>query len=174
MNAPSTKPESKDLKNSVVAGILLIVIGAGLLLFQFFDGSALFVLFLGACFLVSGMITRKGGLIIPGGILGGVGLGILAIENNPFGALNEPTAGGVFLVAFSLGWFAIPLLTRLFTGSTEWWALIPGGILALIGGLILAGETGLQILEVLGTYWPVVLVIIGAGILIQYFRRKAA
>ncbi len=161
----------KASRGGMVTGILLITVGLGWLLFQLIDRSGLFPLLLGAGFLVGGCITRKPGLIIPGGIVGGVGLGILAIESNFLGA-GGASAGGAFMVAFSLGWFSIPLLTRLFAGATEWWAFIPGSIIGLIGVLILAGEQGLIILQWIGEFWPISLVIVGGIILIQYFRQK--
>jgi hypothetical protein len=159
-------------KSAVTTGIILIAIGVSLLVFRIIDLSQLFPLVLGLGFLLSGALTRKTGLIIPGGIISGVGLGIVALSNNWFTPTNEPSSGGVFLLAFSLGWFSIPLLTRLFTGQAELWPLIPGGILATIGALILGGEQGLAILKVVGDYWPLVLVAIGVWILIQYFRKQ--
>lgn len=53
--------------------------------------------------------------------------------------------------------------------------LLPAAILGSIGGLLLAGEAGLQILKVIGYAWPVVLIaagaciitVVGGGVLIQ-------
>lgn len=168
---PENKPASK--KGAITAGVLLIGIGLGLLIFRFTALDEYFPLFLGLVFLVSGMLTRSSGLLIPGGIIGGVGLGVVAIDNAWFGAAGEPASGGLFLLAFSLGWFLIPVLTRVFAGKAELWALIPGGILAVIGALILGGEQGLAILNVLGEWWPLALVIVGAWTLIGYFRKSA-
>lgn len=167
----TSETTASSKKGGITAGILLITIGASLLLFRIINLSELFPLFLGLAFLVSGALTRKPGLIIPGGIIGGVGLGILAMNYNPLIAEQDPAAGGLFLLGFAAGWLSIPLFTRLFTGSTEWWPLIPGGILAAIGALILSGETGLAILKVLGDYWPLFLVAAGAWMLIRYFKK---
>ena len=73
-------------------------------------------------------------MIIPGGVLTGIGLGILAMQVPvQFPAVDQ---NSIFLLCFALGWFLITLLTALFA-STQWWALIPGGIMALIGGSLL-------------------------------------
>lgn len=171
-NNSLSENKQKNLSSSMTTGIVLIAVGISWLLFRLIDQPNLFPLFLGAGFLIAGSLTRKPGLIIPGGIVGGVGLGILAVENNLFGSLNEPAEGAAFLIAFSLGWFSIPLFSRLFCRQTEWWAFIPGSIIALVGVLILGGETGLQILQWIGNYWPVSLIIIGGYVLIKYFRQK--
>jgi hypothetical protein len=170
---PTPEEHQTSKKGGITAGILLIAIGISLLLFRIINLSELFPLFLGLAFLISGALTRKTGLIIPGGIVGGVGLGILAMNYNPLIANNQPAAGGIFLLGFAAGWLSIPLFTRLFVGCVEWWPLIPGGILAAIGALILGGETGLAILKVLGDYWPVFLIAAGAWVLFGgYFKNK--
>jgi hypothetical protein len=163
---------STTKKGSFTTGILLIGIGLSLLLFRVIDLPELFPLFLGLVFLVAGALTRKTGLIIPGGILSGAGLGVLATTYLPQAVTDQQASGGFFMLAFALGWFSIVLFTRLFTGRTEWWPLIPGSILAAIGGLILGGENGLAILKVTGDYWPVILVLIGIWVLTGYFRSK--
>jgi hypothetical protein len=54
------------------------------------------------------------------------------------------------------------------------WALIPGGVLAGVGGLILAGEAGLKVLETFGNLSPILLVIVGAALLVGYYRKNRA
>lgn len=170
--------ENVDLKkesagqHSPAAGWLLIAIGSGFLLFRLLDWMGLFPLVLGLGMLVLGGVTHKAGWIIPGGILGGIGLGIVTIENNLFGLPDHPAEGGGFLLAFALGWFLITLLTGLFTDETHWWALIPGSVMACLGGLVLAGERGEYVLKLAGEAWPLVLVVIGAGLLLNWYRKR--
>lgn len=163
-------PEKK--KNSLAAGIILVAIGFGLLLFQLFNIPQFFPLILGVIFLSAGIITRKAGFIIPGGIITGVGLGTLSTMNSWFFPMNSEESGGLFLLLFSLGWFSITLLTGLFTNDRQTWPLIPGGIMAAIGTLVLMGETGKRILELAGTYWPLILVIIGLSILWGWWKER--
>ena len=166
-------PEQKSTnKHSLAAGLILVAIGAGLLLFQILDLPMLFPIILGVIFLAAGIITRSAGLIIPGGIISGIGLGTLSTTQAWFFPMDSTQSGGLFLLFFSVGWFSITLLSKLFTAETQTWALIPGAILAVIGGLVLMGERGIKILELVGTYWPLALVIIGVSILIGWWKER--
>ena len=122
-----------------VAGVILILFGAATLLQRWLDIGNYIVLLLGLGMLIWGSVSHRTGWIIPGGVLTGIGLGILAMQ----GPWQFPAAdqNGIFLLCFALGWFLITLLTALFT-CTQWWALIPGGIMALIGGGILVTNGG--------------------------------
>jgi len=164
--------ENKPAKNGLTAGVILVIIGLGMLLFQLIDRPLLFPLVLGSVFLAAGIITRKAGLLIPGGIIGGVGLGALLTQTSWLYPAGSVESGGVFLIAFSLGWFLITLLSKLFTSETQTWALIPGAIIAAIGGLVLMGQTGLGILEAAGRFWPVILVIIGLKIIYEWWKEQ--
>lgn len=164
-----TKPATK---NGLTAGLILVGIGVGLLLFQIVDLAMYIPLLLGVIFLVAGIATRKAGLLVPGGIIGGVGLGVLSTLSAWFFPTDSVESGAVFLLFFSLGWFSITLLSKIFTSETQTWALIPGAIMAVIGGLILLGEQGLRVLEFAGRYWPVILVIIGGRILWSWWKDR--
>ncbi len=150
--------------------LLLIGLGALFLLEQVFDFGWLVLPVLAASFLTLGIATRQAGWLIPGGILGGLSLGI-ALTEAPYrvvGADSE-ARGGLFLLAFALGWASIYLLSKLFTREPQTWALIPGGIMAVIGLAVLADEPGLQLLRLLGTLWPVGLIAAGVYLL---FRER--
>jgi len=75
---------------------------------------------------------------------------------------------GVFLLCFALGWFLITLLTALFT-CTQWWALIPGGIMALIGGSILVTNGAIRGLD-LNLVYAAILIVVGLVLLV--FRGR--
>lgn len=169
-NVNNTQQKSSE-KHSLAGGLILIAIGAGLMLFQILDLPMLFPLVLGGIFLAAGIITRSAGLLIPGGIISGVGLGTLATVQDWLFPMGSEQSGGLFLLLFSVGWFLITLLSKLFTSETQTWALIPGAILAAIGGLVLMGELGLAILQWVSTFWPLILVIIGGSILIGWWKE---
>ncbi len=162
-------------RNELVAGILLVVIGLLFFAQQFIDLPGLetmgiyFVLGLGLFFLTWGIIAREGGLIIPGGILSGIGLGIVLVTGR-FGFGDDLQSGGVFMGAFALGWLLITILTAVFTTETQWWALIPAAIMALISGALLIEGPFLFLLEWLGKLWP--LALIAGGIAIILGARK--
>lgn len=139
---PILETDKKPLGNhGLGGGIALILIGTGLLLNQWLDIGSYLVLLVGVGFLVWGVLSRTGGLIIPGGVLTGIGLGILVYE----GPWSIPAANpnGLFLICFAFGWFLIPLLTGLFTCRTQWWAIVPGGIMAILGAAVVwRGDPG--------------------------------
>jgi hypothetical protein len=160
-----------ERRNTLVGGALLVAIGLLVLLAQNIKVESLGLLFLpalGGLFLIAGIVGRQVGFIIPGGILTGIGLGAI-LTQNPQVATTETAQGGVFFIGFALGWFLITVLSKLFTCATQWWALIPGMIMALIGGALMLGGTALNVLEFAGRWWPLILVALG---LIVIVRRK--
>jgi hypothetical protein len=163
--------ESTSSRNAAIAGVAIIALGLVALASQLGVPQALGFLIppaLAGIFLAWGLLSRTFGLIIPGGILSGVSLGIF-LTQGPFAGVAEPVTGGVFLLAFSLGWVLIALLSPYTAGSFQWWPLVPAAILAAIGALLLAGASGLAVLNAFGLIWPVALIVAGAIVLI---RRK--
>jgi hypothetical protein len=164
-------------RNGWIGGLLLIGIGVLFLLNQFFDMPGLenlaifFVLGLGIFFLAWGVIAREAGLMIPGGILTGIGLGI-ALVAGPFQFDDGNLSGGVFMGAFALGWVLITLFTALFTDETHWWPLIPAAVFALISGALLIQGPFVVALEWLGKLWPLALII--GGIAVLFGARKVS
>jgi hypothetical protein len=154
----------------VVGGAILISIGLFALLEQFVhvEWGLYFLPFLALIFLTAGILGRRPGLLIPGGILAGIGAGSLLVEA-PFMTLAEPARGGLFLLAFAGGWAIITAASYLI-GRLMLWPLIPAGFMALIGAALLAGQAGLQLLVALGYVWPVILIALGAYLI---FRRRS-
>jgi hypothetical protein len=154
--------------HGVVIGVVLILLGVATLLQRWFDIGNFVVLMLGLGMLAWGSVSHRTGWIIPGGVLTGIGLGILATE----GPWQIPAAGqnGVFLLCFAFGWFLIVILTALFT-CTQWWALIPGGIMALIGGGILVTNGNVR-WEDLNLVYAAILIVIGLILLVYRSRPK--
>jgi hypothetical protein len=151
-------------------GIGLVLIGAALLLNQWMDIGSYLVLLVGAGFLVWGALSRIGGLIIPGGVLTGIGLGILVYEER----WNIPVANpnGLFLICFALGWFLIPLLTGLFTRRTQWWATVPGGIMAILGAAVLWRGDPRIWQDYSGCIVSLVLIVLGVYLIVRRDRAK--
>lgn len=173
----NTNQLKKQNREGLVWGLVLMLIGVLALAGQFIEFNwpenwgVFFVAGLGALFLLLGIAQREAGWIIPGGIVSGIGWGIVAIEGsgNLFSGLED---GGVFMLSFAAGWVLITLLTAVFTDETHWWALIPGGIMALIGAAVLWGGYFMNTLELLGKLWPIALIILGLGALWNAWREK--
>ncbi len=157
-----------------VTGVGLIAVGLLILTAQFIRSDWLGLLFLptlGLIFLVWGSAARNVGLLIPGGVLIGIGLGTFLIES-AFPGLEDTATGGVFLLSFSLGWGLITLLSAVFTDRVHWWPLIPGGIMALIGGTLLVGGAALEALGLTGRWWPLGLIGLGIWLLLRRGARQ--
>lgn len=181
MTTPTTNPlptgsnpegKTSDRRNSIAAGVLLVVTGAGLLLFQKFDFFQYFMLLVGLGMLLLGIITRTAGWMIPGGIVSGIGAGIVLLESPLTTAQPSLDEGGLFLLSMGAGFASITLFTALFTGEKHMWALIPGGIMGFIGTMVLLNDPGLKVLEVFGKAWPVALILVGALIIYKQLRGK--
>lgn len=155
------KPMGSRGQGRVAVGAVLIVIGLMLLASQFIEGFAdrAWPVVIGGAF-VAGYFYRKAyGLLIPGCILLGIGLGNLAqgsIRN--FGDFDS--------IALGLGFIAIFVIAALYEGRTHWWPLIPGGILVIQG--LQEGNQAVRDLVAVG--WPVILILIGLILLAGAFR----
>jgi hypothetical protein len=166
-------------RDGLVGGIILVIIGLIAFVGQVVDLDAfpnlgLFIVpAIGAILLMWGVFTRDAGPIIPGGIMSGIGLGILLVAE-PFELVSPENEGGFFMLSFALGWVLITVLTAVFTEETHWWALIPAAIMGLIGGTVLVGGFFETALTLLGKFWPVALIVLGASILLQAVRGKAS
>lgn len=167
---------SPQQRSGLIGGIALIVIGAFAFLIQFMRFENMAVVILGGLaliFLVWGILARNGGLLVPAGILGGVGLGIWLVET-PMLQTTPDQRGALMVLALAAGFALISVLWYLVLQEFRVWPLIVAVILLFVGGAIWFGGTALQILSLLGQAWPLILVILGASILWKALRRNAA
>ena len=141
----------------------LIFIGGGLLFLLdqvgiFGNLGNLVPLLIGIIFLYAYFTTRPGyriGFLIPGAIMTGIGAGQL-IENLPVPRLWS--GGDMTVLTLGLGFCMIWVLER-----KHWWALIPGGILVMVG---LSNFWGIM------QFWPLALIAVGIYLLFDQSRRK--
>src|SRR5690625_331435 len=124
------------MRSRLVSGGLLIFLGLLFLAVNRLSvGPEIIVAIIGSAFLVWFAYTQEYGLLIPGAILTGLGLGIV-VEG-----VTDPE-GGFVLLGLSSGFLSIYVVDRLMGNrqSGRWWPLIPGGILFVIGfSLIIEG-----------------------------------
>jgi hypothetical protein len=167
------RTERKTLSHStnrLTGGIVLILIGISTLLSNWLNLGLYLVLLIGVVLLAWGAFSHSFGRIIPGGVLSGIGLGILALQGPWNLALTEQRRSGVFMLCFALGWFLITALTALVTSKTLWWPLIPGGVMAVTGiFLISANQWFIQYASLI---WPVVLIMLGFYLVLLWGRSK--
>jgi hypothetical protein len=149
-------------RNQLATGGALVAIGLVALALQYADGPgrAVVLLVAGGAFIATYFYSEVYGLLIPGAILGGLGLGTLgAWWNAPF---RDPDAVGL-----GLGFVAIYATERLYRHRAHWWPLIPGVLLVGSGLGAHFGDVG----HVLWRWSPAVLVVLGVVLVLRGLRR---
>lgn len=167
---PTQEKSQSRRARRIFGGSLMILFGLILLASRFMEVGVWLVLVPGLVMLAWGIFTRDSGWMIPAGVLNGIGLGIFAQEGPLALAGSDGQSGGLFLLCFALGWFSIPVFSMLFTRDRHLWALIPGGVMAFIGGMILLGDQGMRAFELLGYLFPAALIIVGLVIMFKKNR----
>lgn len=119
--------------------------------------------------IVAGVALIAIGLIIPGGILGGLGLGLFTMVG-PLSSLFADLQPGVFMFSFAAGWALITLLSPITSDRVHWWPLIPGAVIGMVGLFLLGGRFTWAVMQLMGYGWALILIGIGAYLLL---RRKA-
>jgi len=165
MAGEATEDRATRLRTAVV----LMAVGVILLGGQLTGQWQWVVPGLGLAFLATYLVTREYGFLVPGCILLGLGAGLLAHMRVPDPA--EAANAGLLLVPLGLGFVGIWVLDRLYTRASNWWPLVPGGIIALVGLALWVGGAAVDLLALVGTWWPVILIAGGAVILVQLLRE---
>jgi hypothetical protein len=165
-------------RTGLVAGMVLIAIGAVLLVVRFIPGLQeygaqwpLIIIGIGLFLFVLGLATRTPGLAIPACIVGGIG-----------GLLYWQTLTGRW-ESWSYAWALIPgfvglgmIVAGLLEARGKRGELFRGGGTLILISLILFAIFGsfLGNLWNLGQYWPLLLVVLGLFLLAQpfLFRRR--
>ena len=140
----------------VIPGMSLLGISMLILLESFFSvpegwGGALFLAAVGVAFWIIYLVTgsREWWAIIPGGAL--FALAATAVFSP---LLREDADGALFMLGMALTFALVYLLPA--PGARKRWALIPAGVLAVIGLALAASMVNL-----LRYLWPVALILVG-------------
>ena len=164
--------QAPKVSSSHVGAFLLIAIGALMLIANLSGGGnlagGLVVLAIGAAFAAAYALSRKYGFLVPGGILSGLGAGVLIGE---LANASENDLGIYAVLGLGTGFLLVYAVDALVTGSARrFWPLIPGGVMMLVAGGLATNNQGF--LNTLGTWSPIVLVLIGLWLL--FMRGRAA
>lgn len=166
------------MKRSNFAAWMLIILGSVLLLNQLdvFYATRVNILIIGSLFL--GALLFKKGLYHPDhkGILGGSFFILLAatliLMRFSFFPIRDSVGVGIILV--NLG---ISNIIYFFFSRSYYSNLITGFIFIIIGAPFLVMYyyyvPGWVIRDLFFTYWPVILIMIGSGLLIEAFFKKS-
>jgi hypothetical protein len=167
--SPGTGSKARD---RMIFAIILIVVGAVGLASQYLDLSeqtgGWIVLLIGLGLLGAFVYTqRQYGYLIPGGIMTGLGIGIVASEALTFP--SDEVASGAIVLGLGFGFLSIWVVGMLLrVERSHWWPLIPGGILAAVGAALLIGGQAVKVLD----YWGVVIIAIGIVVLWRGFAER--
>jgi hypothetical protein len=152
----------RDTRQRLIAGGTLIAFGLVLWGLQRFDaiGHSAFFLLAGGAFLAAYFAKSQYGFLIPGCILLGIGAGSIGADS--FLDFGTPS-----LLGLGFGFLAIFLIALLYERRTDWWPLIPGLVLVLLG----AGQFD-EMVRFMRRNWPLALVLAGVLVMIGAFGRK--
>ena len=152
----------RNRRGQIAAGTALVVIGVVALALQQIEGPGRSVVLLlaGGSFIAAYFYSDFYGLLIPGGILSGLGLGMIAAWCGL--PVRDPNSVGL-----GAGFVAIFLIERLYRSRGHWWPLIPGVILIVTG----VGAGFEDIGHILWRWAPAALVVLGVVIVVRAIRR---
>ena len=166
-------------QKSVIPGIILIIVG-GLIILHKLDIFHIYwrdiypVLFigLGLWFFLNVFVKKQRGLAFPGTLFLLLGLFFVLRNYHIFYRFYIDEYWPIFLIILGLA-FVVQFLFR----PQDWGILIPGTIFLVIGLAFLARTMHwllpYEIEFYFEKYWPVLLILIGLGIILSSFKKKA-
>lgn len=156
-------------RGRLVAGGVLLTIAIGALvapqLRWAWNGSA-FLLFLGGAFIVWAALGRVSGLLVPGGILTGLGVG---------NALRPEFGNFGFLLCLAAGFLLISVLHLALFGrgaKNTWWTVWPAGGIALAAVFAAGGPEVRELVRNLRDYWPYALIVVALALIASGLRGR--
>ncbi len=157
--APPVEDAGPGLAGQVAAGLALIVLGGALLALERLDGAPehLFLILVGGVFAAGYFYKRAYGLLIPAGILIGLGSG-LAFDDLYSGSFSDDSSAAFGL---GVGFLLIYVVSLLYERANRWWPLIPGGV------LVIAGFPNWDWADQVLDYWPVAVMAVGLFLLFR-------
>jgi hypothetical protein len=190
------KDERVERRDRRFLAFILIVLGLLALVPNLITVStdlALLVLpLIGIVLLAYGLLAWRYGFSVAGCIITGLGTGVFIAEQGLVGnivtvmtqmtttasgvesqIIDQQISGnaeaGVILLGLAAGFIGIALVNLLFSKKAFWWPLIPGAILGVVGALLTIDTTvSMNLLEQIGRFWPVILLIIGVWMLLRH------
>ncbi|MBL8160990.1 MAG: hypothetical protein JNJ61_03325 [Anaerolineae bacterium] len=171
---PEVEVKGEQRDRSFLA-VVLIILGLLALLSNFVtvteDVGILALILVGVVFLAYGLYAWRFGFTIPGCIITGTGIGVFVSQRlvDPSGEVE----GGIIVLGLAAGFIAISILSYLFKQKNSWWPLIPGGILGVVGAMLTINTpASLDLLEQVGRFWPLILLVIGVWILLDRHEQQ--
>jgi hypothetical protein len=152
-------------------GVILLVVALLALVNRYLPSRSDYLILplLGLGFTAWAVLGRLPGMLVPGGILLGVGCGIGAQR---FYGLGAGTNAGqaLFLCSLALGFLLITLFSLIFFRSRVVWPLWPAAFIGLSGAVRLMGTSWQEYVWRILPYWPFALLVFALWLLL--FRRR--
>ena len=169
--APENPSAALALRKRRTTGVILLVIGSVAWLSQAYGWNLglMTPLLLGLGFLGWAVFGRECALLIPGGILTGLGTGLLVQR---YADLGRDFGAGTLLLCFAAGWLLIPLLSWLVFQRRMLWPLWPAAALAFAGLMRFGGPDVRAWFRAVRGYWPAALIVVALFLLVTKPRSK--
>jgi hypothetical protein len=168
---------SRSRRGNIVIGLLLILMGGWFLASQFFPQMnewvqieftwPILIIGIGAFLLLFGLLFGVPGMAVPAVIVGGIG-GLLYWQN-----MTGNWGSWAYAWTLILGFVGLGiLLAGLLEGKLR--QSLNSGLFLVVLSLILFAifSSFLGGMDVLGPYWPVLLILLGAWLLVRGLLRK--
>lgn len=154
-----------------IAGIVLLLVAVLALLERYvaLNLGQIAPLLIGVAFLVWSLMARQVGMLIPAGILIGVGAGLLAERMVTAGVAVDRA---LFFGCVAGGFALITLLAKLAFRQSVRWPLIPALVLAVIALVQLAGVEFREVGRLFRQLWPFAALALAAWLLLSSSRSK--
>jgi len=161
-----TSPSGDIRRGRLVAGGVLLAVALAALAGPYLPPGLVgraFLPFLGVAFVVWAALSRSCGLLIPGGVLLGVGVGAW---------LQASYGPAAFLFSLAGGFLSISVFSRLIFGAKNpvRWTVFPAGGLAF-AGLVVSDAFGVRdLLRTMQDYWPYGLIVVALALIVSALR----
>jgi hypothetical protein len=168
---------NRSTRSGLAAGILLILVGGWFLAVQLVPGLSesfwatfdwpFIIIGVGACLLIFGLLAGAPGMAVPATIVAGIG-GILAYQN----ATGDWTSWS-YVWSLIPGFVGLGIMLSALLGDGGREGFRSGLSLVFISVILFLIFSAIMGASPLGSWWPILLIILGVWLLIQpLFRRR--
>jgi uncharacterized membrane protein len=168
--------EGKERRDRRFLALILIVVGLLALVPNIVtvpDIGPYVLPVIGVVVLAYGLFAWRYGATVAGSIMTGLGVGVLFTQTR--NDLTGNVEGGIIVLCLAAGFIGVALMNVLFERKAFWWPLIPGVILGVVGALLtIDSRDSINLLEQIGRYWPILLMLLGVWMLLRHDEGQRA
>lgn len=167
MNPTSSNPPGRELRKRRILGAILLTVAVLALVHRYvpFQVDHLILPLLGVGFIVWSVTARNWGLLIPGCLITGVGIGNWVQRSSHYSPLSLH-GQALFLYCLAAGFLLITVLSAAVFKRREVWPIWPA-LLIVLTGLIRDGFDPWEYVRRVQPYWPFALLAVAIWLLIS-------